>query len=70
MAEVLNAVSGGFIRLRDLTLRIPVAKSTIWGWVQKGTFPAPVKLSQGVTAWSVAAIERWEAEKNQSGIIA
>lgn len=63
MAEVANATSGGFIRLCDLTLRIPVSNSTIYQWVQDGTFPAPVKLSHGVTAWIVAEIEQWEAEK-------
>jgi prophage regulatory protein len=56
----------GFIRLRDLTKRIPVSKSTIWLWVQERKFPAPVKLSERVTAWSVASVEKWEAEKRQS----
>ena len=70
MADVMNASTGGFIRLRALTTRIPVSNSTIWQWVQDGKFPAPVKLSQGVTAWPVAAIDRWEAEKQQSGAVA
>jgi len=56
----------GFIRLRELTKRIPVSKSTIWLWTQQGKFPAPIKLSERVTAWSVASIEKWEAEKHQS----
>jgi prophage regulatory protein len=49
-----------------VTKRIPVGKSTIWLWVQQQKFPAPVKLSERVTAWSVSSIERWEAEKRQS----
>jgi prophage regulatory protein len=57
--------SAGFVRLRDLTKRIPVSKSTIWLWTQQGKFPAPVKLSERVTAWSLASIEKWEAEKRQ-----
>jgi prophage regulatory protein len=60
----------GFIRLRDLTKRIPVSKSTIWLWVQERKFPAPVKLSERVTAWSVASVETWEAEKRQSAKVA
>jgi len=56
----------GFIRIRDLTKRIPVSKSTIWLWVQERKFPAPVKLSERVTAWPVAAVEKWEAEKRQA----
>ena len=55
--------SQGFIRLQDVLKRIPVGKSTIWNWVQEGKFPPPVKLSDRVTAWPVAAIEQWEAEK-------
>ena len=58
-----NAPAKGFIRLQDVLKRIPVGKSTIWNWVQEGKFPVPVKLSDRVTAWSVAAIEQWEAEK-------
>jgi len=56
----------GFLRIRDLTKRIPVSKSTIWLWVQERKFPAPVKLSERVTAWPVAAVEKWEAEKQKS----
>ena len=59
----LSDSSPGFIRLRDLVKRVPVAKSTVWKWVEDGKFPRPIKLSQGVTAWSIAAIERWEAER-------
>jgi prophage regulatory protein len=54
---------GGFLRLRDVTKRIPVSKSTIWLWVQGGKFPRPIKLSERVTAWPVSEIEKWEAEK-------
>ena len=53
----------GFLRLREVTKRIPVSKSTISHWVQEKKFPAPVKLSERVTAWPVASIEQWEAER-------
>lgn len=55
-----------FLRLRDVTKRIPVSKSTIWLWVQEKKFPAPVKLSERVTAWPLASIEQWEAEKQRA----
>ena len=58
--------SVGYLRLKDVVKRVPVAKSTIWLWVSDGKFPAPVKLSDRVTAWAVAAIDEWEAEKRQS----
>jgi prophage regulatory protein len=52
----------GFIRMRDIRARIPVAKSTIWAWVRQGKFPAPVKLSPKVTAWRAADVDLWETE--------
>jgi prophage regulatory protein len=55
--------SVGYLRLKDVVKRVPVAKSTIWLWVSDGKFPAPVKLSDRVTAWPLASIERWEAER-------
>jgi len=48
----------GFIRMRALIERISVSKSTIWAWVHQGKFPAPVKLSDRVTAWRAADIAR------------
>jgi prophage regulatory protein len=55
--------SPGYLRLKDVVKRVPVAKSTIWLWVSDGKFPRPVKLSERVTAWPVSSIERWEAER-------
>ena len=66
MSTPLNAGSSGYLRLKDLVKRVPVAKSTIWLWVSDGKFPAPVKLSERVTAWRVSAVEQWESEKSQT----
>jgi prophage regulatory protein len=66
MAIPPNAGSAGYLRLKDLVKRVPVAKSTIWLWVSGGKFPAPVKLSERVTAWPVSAVEQWESEKSQT----
>ena len=63
MAISPQAGSVGYLRLKDVVKRVPVAKSTIWLWVSDGKFPAPVKLSDRVTAWPVSSIERWEAER-------
>lgn len=38
---------------------VPVSKSTLWRRVQAGTFPAPVKLSPGVTVWRAEDIRSW-----------
>lgn len=48
-----------FYRLPQLKARLNVSGSSIWAWVKKGTFPAPVKLSQNTTAWNAADVEAW-----------
>ncbi len=37
--------------------KIPVSKSTWWAGVASGRFPAPFKLSPGVTAWRKSDID-------------
>jgi len=53
----------GFIRLAVLINFIPFSKSTIWRKVKNKTFPAPVKLSENVTAWKAESIHEWMEEK-------
>jgi len=48
-----------FYRLKQVKARLNVSGSSIWAWVKKGTFPAPVKLSENTTAWSAADVEAW-----------
>ena len=38
---------------------IPFSSATLWRMVKKGTFPAPIKLSQRVTAWRAADVAAW-----------
>lgn len=56
----------GFVRLADLRQIIPLSDSTIWRRVRQGTFPAPVKLSERVTAWKAEAIRQWLDEQGQA----
>lgn len=42
---------------------VPVSRSTWWRLVGSGRAPAPVKLSQGVTAWRVGDLRAWLAGK-------
>lgn len=52
-----------YIRLADVRKMVPLSRATIWRKSKDGSFPRPVKLSQGITAWSVPAIEQWIADK-------
>ena len=49
----------GFVRQRLLLRFVPFSKSTLWRRVKAGEFPAPVKLSEGVTAWRAEEVRRW-----------
>ena len=50
----------GFVRQKQLIPHIiPFGASTLWAKVKRGDFPAPVKLSAGVTAWRVEDVRAW-----------
>ena len=58
-AKTQSSIAPQFYRLHQLKKRLGVSGSSIWLWVKKGTFPAPVKLSQNTTAWRVDDIDNW-----------
>jgi hypothetical protein len=45
---------------------LPWSSATLWRKVKNGEFVAPVKLSEGVTAWPVEAVRAW-LEAKQMG---
>lgn len=49
----------GFIRQRELLEIVPFSASTLWRRVRMATFPAPIKLSERVTAWQCEAVRQW-----------
>jgi len=49
----------GFVRQRLLLRFVPFSKSTLWRRVKAGDFPAPVKLSIGITAWKAEEVRNW-----------
>jgi prophage regulatory protein len=42
---------------------IPFSAPTLWRKVKTGDFPAPVKLSERVTAWRVSDVRAWLSYK-------
>lgn len=46
---------------------VPVGASTLWRWVNAGTFPKPVKLSERVTAWKTADVQTWIDQQRAVG---
>jgi prophage regulatory protein len=53
----------GFVRQPQVLRLVPVSKSTLWRRVRAKTFPAPVKLSPGVTAWRAEDVRCWILEQ-------
>jgi predicted DNA-binding transcriptional regulator AlpA len=41
---------------------IPFSHATLWRTVKSHQFPAPVKLSEGITAWRVEDVRAWIAK--------
>lgn len=48
----------------DSTAPLPFSAPTLWRMVKAGTFPAPAKLSQRVTAWKCSAVREWMATQS------
>lgn len=42
---------------------LSVSDKTIWNWVKRGEFPAPIKLSPSVTVWRLSDVQAWMQEK-------
>lgn len=55
-----NLPATGFVRQSQLIPHIiPFSSTTLWRKVKAGDFPAPVKLSQRVTAWRAEDVRAW-----------
>ena len=61
-------------RVKNLNARpaskglIGVSDKTIWSWVKRGEFPAPVKLSPSVTVWRLSDVQAWMGKKGMEVI--
>ncbi len=56
-------IENTYVSVTQLARRYSVDRSTIWRWVQRGTLPQPVLLSEQCTRWSMDAIEAFERER-------
>jgi prophage regulatory protein len=67
MTQNQPATHPGFIRERQLRPHIiPVAHSTLWRMVKQARFPAPIKLSERVTAWRYEDVMAWVAAQGSA----
>lgn len=60
-----------FVRLSTMLKEriIPFSAPTLWRRVKDGSFPAPVKLSPGVSAWRLRDIEAWQRARSLPGSV-
>ena len=56
-------IENTYVSVTQLARRYSVDRSTIWRWVQRGTLPQPVRLSEQTTRWKLDEIERRDAER-------
>src|SRR5579863_1210121 len=54
----------GLILMPEVEILVRYKKSTIYGWIKKGTFPAPVKTDHG-SRWAVSEVLQWIAERKE-----
>lgn len=56
-----------YLRLRQLIQGgyVPFSPATLWRKVADGTFPQPVRLSAGVTAWRERDVVEWQRRQAQ-----
>lgn len=43
---------------------VPFSAPTLWRRVKDGTFPQPLRLGPGVTAWKMSDIRAWQDAQN------
>ncbi|MBB5866194.1 AlpA family phage regulatory protein [Xanthomonas sp. 3058] len=54
-----TAPDSALIRQPAVLSIIPLGRSTMWARVKSGEFPAPIKVSPGITAWRLGDVRRW-----------
>lgn len=52
-----------FLRLRKVTEKTGLSRSTIYRLEAAGNFPKRVKLSEGAVAWHEAQVDEWMVER-------
>lgn len=59
--SVVQTLQSGerLLRLRDVKLKTGLGSSTIYRYIQAGTFPAPVKIGGFAARWRESQIEVW-----------
>lgn len=49
----------GMMRAKQVLELVPFGRASLWKFAKTGQFPAPVRVSAGVTAWRNADVIAW-----------
>ncbi|WP_201532845.1 helix-turn-helix transcriptional regulator [Psychrobacter ciconiae] len=49
----------GLSRAKDILPLLPFGRASLWKFVKTGQFPAPRKITNGITAWRNADVIAW-----------
>lgn len=52
----------GYKRPKAVCTQYPISPASLWRKVKNGSFPKPVKLSQGITAFRNSDLAEWEKD--------
>jgi prophage regulatory protein len=52
-----------FLRIKAVSPKTGLSRTTIWRMVQIGTFPAPKRLGVRAVGWEDSAVEEWCASR-------
>jgi prophage regulatory protein len=54
------------LKLREVSARTTMERTTIWRAVRKGTFPRPLRISKQRVAWRESEVEAWLASRTSN----
>jgi predicted DNA-binding transcriptional regulator AlpA len=58
--QMINDLKTKYSRAPAVCERYGFSVPTLWRKSKEGTFPKPIKLSAGVTAWKNSQLDEWE----------
>ena len=56
-----------FLRMKSLTEKTGLSRSSIYAMVARGEFPQPIRLGARASAWNADEVEKWQAERLAAG---
>lgn len=55
-----------YIRIKELSAMLGIAKSTIYRLVKEDKFPKQIKLTERTVVWRLSVINKWVADKENA----